>query len=130
MDASVKEGNNDIILAQIMANFTKKGYDYYKSQSSEIKANDSDVPEITVYDIPSSIRGLEITLNKREATVGIDPVELDVAPFAENGRTMVPIKFISETLGFIVKWDPINQSISVNNNPYYQENSMGGEMVE
>lgn len=189
-------GNNDIILAQIMASFTKKGYDYYKSQSSAIKDNDTDVPEITVTDIPSSIRGLEITLNKREATVGIDPVELDVAPFAENSRTMVPfkfvgeslgatiawhpedssvsyvlgdqtvilylgknialvndnavpidenpliipravnqrtmvpIKFISETLGFSVTWDPITQSIGVHNNPYYKNNAMGGELVE
>ncbi|NLW42944.1 MAG: copper amine oxidase N-terminal domain-containing protein, partial [Tissierellia bacterium] len=31
-------------------------------------------------------------------------VETDVAPFIENGRTLVPVRVISETLGFKVQW--------------------------
>lgn len=36
--------------------------------------------------------------------VGGITVETDVAPFIENGRTLVPIRVISETLGFKVDW--------------------------
>lgn len=36
--------------------------------------------------------------------VGGITVETDVAPFIENGRTLVPIRIISETLGFKVDW--------------------------
>lgn len=104
--------NNDIIIAQLMAIYTRKSYDYWKAHSAFIKDNGSEVPEIIVPPIPPRTRGLEITLDKRSATVGIDAVTLDVAPFAENGRTMVPFKFVGESLGATVAWHPENASVS------------------
>lgn len=32
-------------------------------------------------------------------------IELDVAPFVENGRTLVPIRYVSEALSCKVDWD-------------------------
>ena len=32
-------------------------------------------------------------------------IKSDVAPFIQNDRTMVPIRFISETLGYEVGWN-------------------------
>ena len=37
----------------------------------------------------------------------------DVAPFIQNGRTMVPIRLISESLGYAVDWDQESQSIFI-----------------
>ena len=38
----------------------------------------------------------------------VNTVEMDVAPYIDNasGRTFVPIRFIGETLGMTVTWDP------------------------
>lgn len=33
-------------------------------------------------------------------------VELDAAPRIENGRTLVPIRFVAEALGHRVDWEP------------------------
>lgn len=38
---------------------------------------------------------------------------LDVAPIIENGRTLVPIRFIAEALGAQVVWDPIYRSVYI-----------------
>ncbi len=200
-DASVKESDNDVILANIMAATAKKGYDYYKAIAA--KADDTTdiiiedgAAEIIELDIPPKVRGLEIAIDRLDATVGIDPVVMDVAPFIENSRTMVPfrfigeslgaeigwnpdeysvsyvlgentvklyigksiatvngkdipidenplivarivnartmvpIRFISEALGFNVSWDAENRSVAIHSNPYFVQNDLSGEMVE
>ena len=40
-------------------------------------------------------------------------ISSDVAPFIQNGRTMVPIRVISENLGYDVDWDQESQSIFI-----------------
>lgn len=40
-------------------------------------------------------------------------VKSDVAPYIQNERTMVPIRFISETLGYEVKWDNDKREVEV-----------------
>lgn len=39
--------------------------------------------------------------------------KLDVAPFIINGRTMVPLRFVSETLGLETKWNEANKEITL-----------------
>ena len=39
----------------------------------------------------------------------------DVAPFIQNGRTMVPIRVISEKFGYIVNWDDQSKSALIFN---------------
>lgn len=53
-------------------------------------------------------RDIKITLNGQN-------VETDAAPFIENGRTLVPIRVISESLGYDVDWDEVTRSVSVKN---------------
>lgn len=38
-------------------------------------------------------------------------VEMDVEPFISNNRTMLPIRFVAESLGFKVEWDNINRTV-------------------
>lgn len=40
-------------------------------------------------------------------------ISSDTAPFTQNGRTMVPIRVISENLGYDVDWDQASQSIII-----------------
>ena len=40
-------------------------------------------------------------------------VKTDVAPILENGRTLVPIRVISEALGYEVNWFPEKQMVSI-----------------
>lgn len=42
------------------------------------------------------------------------PVNFDVAPVIENGRTLVPVRPLSEALGFTVTWDEAEQLVSLN----------------
>lgn len=40
-------------------------------------------------------------------------VKTDVQPFIENSRTLVPIRFISEALGYQVKWNGKERSVTI-----------------
>lgn len=40
-------------------------------------------------------------------------VKSDVAPYIQNDRTMVPIRFISETLGYKVTWDNDKRQVGI-----------------
>ena len=40
-------------------------------------------------------------------------IKSDVSPYIQNERTMVPIRFISETLGYEVKWDNDKREVEV-----------------
>lgn len=45
--------------------------------------------------------------------VAIDPDNLSVVPFVENGRTLVPIRFISEKLGAAVSYDATSRTVTI-----------------
>lgn len=55
---------------------------------------------------------VELTLNSTIAKVNGVPVALDVAPFATGGRTLVPARFLAETFGYIVNWNPVNDEVT------------------
>lgn len=63
-----------------------------------------------------SQRKMELTIDKKEATVDGQVITLDASPFIQSGRTMVPLRFISESLGFQVSWDSINRTVTVTSN--------------
>jgi len=49
------------------------------------------------------------------ATLNSTPVEMDVAPYiSAEGRTMIPLRFVSENFGLNVIWHDNNQSIEIN----------------
>ena len=43
--------------------------------------------------------------------------ELDTPPVIINSRTFVPVRFISEILGYIVEWDGANNAVVINSTP-------------
>jgi hypothetical protein len=61
---------------------------------------------------------IELWIGKPKATVDgvevpIDPANLEVAPRISGGRTMLPLRFISETFGAEILYDPILRTVTV-----------------
>lgn len=52
-------------------------------------------------------------INNRKATVNGKVVTLDAAPMILSGRTLVPVKFISEVLGYKVEWLESSKTIII-----------------
>jgi hypothetical protein len=46
-------------------------------------------------------------------TVNGEVVEIDVASYIDNGRIMVPLRFIAESTGALVKWDGSTSTVTI-----------------
>ena len=64
---------------------------------------------------------LQIGNNIAEKKVGIQSskITLDSAPVIDNGRTLVPLRFIAESLGKIVGWDATNKTAIIIDYDYF-----------
>ena len=63
-----------------------------------------------------AVRGtqtVELTIGSRQARVNDAPTLLDVPALAVGGRTMVPLRFISEALGASVQWVEASRTILI-----------------
>ncbi|WP_312700849.1 copper amine oxidase N-terminal domain-containing protein [Sedimentibacter sp.] len=49
--------------------------------------------------------------NAETMETAVDEVTIDAAPVIINGRTMVPLRFIAETIGFEVEWNETERAI-------------------
>jgi hypothetical protein len=58
-------------------------------------------------------RTIKLWVGKTSAMVNDEQVSLAVAPMIVNGRTLVPIRFVSENLGSKVDWDGKLQRITI-----------------
>lgn len=56
---------------------------------------------------------ITLKLENKQATINGVRKNLDVAPFTIQNRTMVPIRFISESLGATVDWNAEEQQITI-----------------
>ncbi len=59
---------------------------------------------------------IRLTLNSTTAYLNNEAQTLDVAPTSINGRTMLPIRFISESFQFNVDWKSDEQMITITKN--------------
>lgn len=64
---------------------------------------------------PEEVEGMKIimTLGVKKAIVDGKEVELDVPPFAKDGRTLVPIRFVSEALGCKVDYNAKTKTVTI-----------------
>ncbi|HEY4391640.1 MAG TPA: copper amine oxidase N-terminal domain-containing protein, partial [Paenibacillus sp.] len=56
---------------------------------------------------------LELTVGKKEFFINGSKKQADVSPIIVNGRTLVPLRLVSEQLGIMVKWDNKTKSITL-----------------
>jgi putative multiple sugar transport system substrate-binding protein len=55
---------------------------------------------------------VQMTIGSTKGTIDLKQVVLDQPPIIENGRTLVPFRFIGEALGAQIGWDPANRTVS------------------
>lgn len=56
---------------------------------------------------------IDLRIGEKSATVNGIEKPVDVAPQIINGRTMLPIRFISENLNCYVEWDNLNKEVFI-----------------
>jgi len=55
---------------------------------------------------------IQMTIGSTKAYVNSKEVTLDQPPIIENGRTLVPFRFIGEAIGARIDWDPAKRTVS------------------
>lgn len=63
--------------------------------------------------IATSDKTIILTINSNTVMVNASRYVLDTAPVIKEGRTLVPVRFISETLGNKVEWDDKTRSVKI-----------------
>lgn len=63
--------------------------------------------------IQNGSNSISLKIGTRQAAVNGKMVKLDVAPKVIQGRTMIPIRFISENLGYKVQWDAARERVYI-----------------
>lgn len=56
---------------------------------------------------------IQLTIGSRVAFVNGRQVTLDVPPMVVGGRTLVPLRFVSEAMGARVDWDPASRAVFI-----------------
>lgn len=56
---------------------------------------------------------INLVIGEKTARVNGSPVSLDAAPVIVNGRTLVPLRFIGESLGAAFEWDAQQQTATI-----------------
>ncbi len=64
----------------------------------------------------ASGKAVELTLNNRTAYINGAAYSLDAPPETKNGRTMIPLRFAAEAMGYAVSWDAFSQVVSLTKN--------------
>ena len=59
-------------------------------------------------------RLVKLKMGAHTAWVNGAPIELDTPPVTMAGRTMVPLRFLSEALGSTVTWDSAARTVAIN----------------
>ena len=54
-----------------------------------------------------------LQINNSVAHLNYTPIIMDIAPQIINERTMIPVRFPAESLGFLVDWDPDTRTVFV-----------------
>lgn len=80
--------------------------------------------------IQQDARTLSLTVDKKEASVDNNVVELNNAPLIMNNTVVVPIRFVSEQMGLEVSWDNTDKVVYLtskkNEAPSENENTSTG----
>lgn len=56
---------------------------------------------------------IKLTIGNNTASVKGSEVRLEAAPFIQDDRTLVPLRFVSEHLGAEVKWDDLHRRVAI-----------------
>ncbi len=74
------------------------------------------IPGDQAVDVSNTDQYVRLWLGQEQAIVNGEVVNLEKAPFAEAGRTFIPIRFLSESLGMDVNWIQTTRSVMIASN--------------
>jgi hypothetical protein len=63
--------------------------------------------------LDSNGRTVEMVIGSRNILVDQRPETMDVAPFIENERTFLPLRFVAENLGYKIEWIGSQQRVII-----------------
>ncbi len=86
----------EMLAAIMFIDVCKNSFKYYSYYEETDEPQDPQVPR------PQT--SILLTIDQRQTVVNGESVQIDVAPFIENNRTMLPFRFIGEQLGADVEW--------------------------
>ena len=81
----------------------------FEALGAEVQWNDS-TQTVTATKDASNV---QLTIGETDALVDGQTVALDVPAMIRRGSTMVPLRFVSESLGADVRWSEANQMVSI-----------------
>jgi hypothetical protein len=71
------------------------------------------VPETRSVEVGFNGTTLLLQIGNRTAVVNSEVVILDVPAAVMNGRTMLPVRFVSEHLGADVQWEELTKTVTI-----------------
>jgi lysozyme len=71
------------------------------------------VPETRSVEVEFSGTTLLLQIGNRTAVVNGEVVQMDVPATIMNGRTMLPVRFVSEHLGADVQWEELTKTVTI-----------------
>jgi len=74
---------------------------------------DWDAPSHTVYATDSTGKEVQLRVGERHALIDGKEIALDSPATMVRGRTMVPLRFLSESLGAVVDWNSYNHTAAI-----------------
>jgi hypothetical protein len=81
--------------------------------------------------IDNSSLVIKLTIGSQEAAINGRVKILDAAPYikADTGRTLIPVRFVSEALGADVAWDPVTKKVTINDREHQIILTVGSKEV-
>lgn len=93
----------------------QSGGPFISEPSNEAKVTTSGASMLNLSDKPSltSKKVIRFNLGKTDYSVDGQTLTMDTAPVSSEGRTMLPIKYVTDALGATLAWDGQAQKVSI-----------------
>ncbi len=101
-----------------------EGFTYERTMELKSTAGNMDVPIILTRNNPHQLLA-RLGLDRTVAWIGADKVGLNIAPFSDDGTTMVPLRFIIDLLPCDFTWDAKNMKAIIDYQDYHFEIGIG-----
>ncbi|MDF2522725.1 MAG: uncharacterized protein K0R31_366 [Clostridiales bacterium] len=92
----MKDKQNEI-KATIRSTYTSEELNYIEQLSEKIEKENDDVTVMPIDSIIAKGKGMKF----------------DTPPVVKNGRTLIPVRALTEAFGAIVTWDPVEQKVTI-----------------
>lgn len=86
-------------------------YRHYEDDSDTEPVVEEKPVEVNEYDKLEAILFINDSIMQKSVNGVVSRVRMDIAPFIYQARTMLPIRYVAESLGFMVTWDANTRTV-------------------